>query len=432
MRSVWSRRAIVLVSIVSLATTGATAAADEVPSYDKALDKPITFAGVDVTAAGALVERFREVQADYPDAYGGTYFDEESASIVVRIKENAEGGDELTARLRAVQAGTGSVRFVSSRVSLRELEAATSKLSDVRAWAGDKAGKVAHVFLDEYRGAAAVDVLGDEDSLKKAASVAVDVPLKVTVVHRRVESQVGGSDGVAPLASTRRQDNPPYYGGLAIFDVRTTNPVGTPADCTTNFAYIKGSVRFAGTAAHCGPYNKHFWHGTRDIFRVSGIYSSSHGYDASLLAPTSAAVTLGNRIWWGSTNTGQSQPVTAVMRTVPVAGHAYWISGANGGMVAGRVLGRVQCNTGQLEWLVETNYGAPGSGPYTVGGDSGAPVVRSNTSTPGTDLMAVGVHNCGNEFNRSAFTWVSDVERVSASRVYTAAPTTGTETTGSG
>ncbi|RQX10432.1 hypothetical protein [Micromonospora arida] len=168
-----------------------------------------------------------------------------------------------------------------------------------------------------------------------------------------------------PAQQSRRSDTAPFYGGLAIWTGSTGSPSTADADCTTGFRMTPGGT------------NRYF-----------SFYSS-----------------------FGERNTSTANPVSGKNTDWPAVGSGLYVSGADGGLVYGRVTSINGSCGGERMVTADTDTGHSQDGA-TLAGDSGAPVTRWNTATSATnDLSAVGSHSCGNSVNTS---WFVPIHRVEA------------------
>ncbi|MEV0808825.1 hypothetical protein [Micromonospora sp. NPDC050200] len=399
------RRRMVFICCVltTIAATTSTAQAKE--PVAKPATQPGFAAGVDVEAMTAQFHRLEAVAAAHPDGAGGTYFDEATGQLVVRQVRNAEG-DRLRSAvgLRSRQAGEVPVRFETTAVPMKRLEAATEQLESSRAWAGAHAASIHRVKLDRLAAQIVIHASGDADALVAAAVKATGVTPQVSI----------SKAGMTP--ASRRVDSIPYYGGLALFDYNVTaagdNPRTVDAYCTTGFRMTRGGTNsnWVTTAGHCAPNGTYFWHNGGWNLRVSSNYRSL-GTDVSMLAGENGAY-FSRYSWFGSRDTSTANPVTAKLTGWPAIGSAVYMSGSNGGLVYGRVTdtGNTGC-TGSPVVEVDTVTGHPEDGPV-LGGDSGGPVTRWNTATTATnDLVAEGSITCS---DRSSYAEFDPIHRIEA------------------
>ncbi|MFE9914668.1 hypothetical protein ACFYPG_05855 [Micromonospora sp. NPDC005553] len=399
------RKSMVLLCclVTTIAVTSSPAQAKE--SSAGPAPQPGFAAAVDVEAMTAQFHRLEAAAAAHPDGAGGTYFDEVTGQLVVRQVQNAEG-----ARLRSAvgsrsrQAGEVPVRFETTAVPIKRLEAAAERLANSRAWAGSHAASVDRVKLDRLAGEVVIHASGDADALAAAAVKATGVTPRVSV------SQAG----ITP--ASRRVDTIPYYGGLAMFNYNVTaagdNPRSVNAYCTTGFRMTRGGTNsnWVTTAGHCGANGTTFWHNGGWNLRVSSNYLAL-GTDVSMVAGENGAY-FSRYSWFGERDTSTANPVTAKLTGWPAIGSAVYISGSNGGLVYGRVTdtGNTGCS-GSPVVEVDTVTGHAQDGPV-LGGDSGGPVTRWNTATSATnDLVAEGSVTCS---DRSSYAEFDPIHRIEA------------------
>ncbi|MEH1169329.1 hypothetical protein V6V47_28515 [Micromonospora sp. CPCC 205539] len=396
------RRRTVFASCVFVVVLGTTSAAQAGPSTPQAKE-PDTVgfaAGIDTEAVNRQFHRLKDMAAAYPEGSGSTFFDEATGQLVVRYVENQEGARWRAhgSSLRAL-AGDVPIRYEATGTSLARLEAATKSLNDSRGWAGDLAGMVHQVRLDELADQVVIEAAGEADKLAAAANRATGIKTRVTV------SRTG------PAPQSRRSDTAPFYGGLAIWAGSTGSPSTADATCTTGFRMTRGGTNsnWVTTAGHCGTNGDEFWHPGGWAVRVSSDYESL-GTDVAMLAPLGGKY-FSRYSWFGERNTSTANPVSGKNTDWPAVGSAVYVSGANGGLVYGRVTSINGNCGGERMVAVDTDTGHAQDGA-TLGGDSGAPVTRWNTGTSATnDLVAVGSHSCGNSVNAS---WFVPIHRVEA------------------
>ncbi|PZG03012.1 hypothetical protein C1I99_00120 [Micromonospora deserti] len=353
----------------------------------------------------AQFHRLEAIAAAHPNGAGGTYFDEATGQLVVRQVANAEGARLRSAvNLSARQAGEVPVRFETAAVPMKRLEAAVAQLKRDRAWAGAHAASVQRVTLDRLAAEIVIEASGDADALVAAAVKATGLTPRVSVTE----------SGMVP--ASRRVDVPPYYGGLALFNYNVTaagdNPRTVDANCTTGFRMTRGGTNsnWVTTAGHCGPNGTYYWHNGGWNIRVSSNYLTL-GTDVAMLAGENGAY-FSRYSWFGERDTSTANPVTAKLTGWPAVGSALYTSGANGGLVYGRVIdtGETGC-TGSPVIEIDTINGHPEDGAVRRG-DSGGPVTRWNTSTSATnDLVAVGSVTCTNSSNAAQ---VDPIHRIEA------------------
>ncbi|WP_124820751.1 hypothetical protein [Micromonospora ureilytica] len=396
------RRRTVLVSCVLVAVVGTSSAAQADPPTPESENlTTVGFAAsIDTEAVNRQFHRLKAMAATYPEGSGSTYFDEATGQLVVRYVENQEGARwRATGRSLRALAGDVPIRYEATAISLARLEEATKSLNDSRTWAGELAGMVHQVRLDELADQIVIEAAGEAEKLATAAIRATGIKPRVTV------SQAG------PAPQSRRSDTAPFYGGLAIWAGSTGSPSTADASCTTGFRMTRGGTNsnWVTTAGHCGTNGDEFWHPGGWAVRISSDYESL-GTDIAMLAP------LGDRYfsrysWFGERNTSTANPVSGKNTGWPAVGSAVYVSGANGGLVYGRVTSINGSCGGERMVVVDTDTGHAQDGA-TLGGDSGAPVTRWNTATSATnDLAAVGSHSCGNSVNAS---WFVPIHRVEA------------------
>ncbi|KAB1945576.1 hypothetical protein F8271_07925 [Micromonospora sp. ALFpr18c] len=362
-------------------------------------------AAVDVEAMTAQFHRLEAVAAAHPDGAGGTYFDEQTGQLVVRQVQNTEG-DRLRSAVgsRSRQAGEVPVRFETTAVPIKRLEAAVARLESSRTWAGSHAASVDRVKLDRLAAQVVIHASGDADALVAAAVRATGVTPRVSI----------SKAGITP--ASRRVDTAPYYGGLAMFNYNVTAAGGNPrtvdAYCTTGFRMTRGGTNsnWVTTAGHCGSNGTTFWHNGGWNLRVSSNYLSL-GTDVSMVAGENGAY-FSRYSWFGERDASTANPVTAKLTGWPAVGSAVYISGSNGGLVYGRVTdtGNTGC-TGSPVVEVDTVTGHAQDGPV-LGGDSGGPVTRWNSATSATnDLVAEGSITCS---DRSSYAEFDPIHRIEA------------------
>ncbi|WP_329101391.1 S1 family peptidase [Micromonospora sp. NBC_01699] len=395
------RRRSVLASCVLVAVVGTTSAAQAKPPTSEAekLGTVGFAASVDTEAMNAQYHRLVAMAAAYPDGSGSTYFDEATGQLVVRYVENRNGALwRAQGRTMRAIAGDVPIRYEATKISSARLAKATKSLDESRDWAGELAGMVHQVRLDELADQIVIEAAGEAEKLAAAANRATGITPRVTV------SRSG------PTRQTRRSDSAPYYGGMALWGSSVGNPSTAYADCTTGFRMTRGGTNsnWVTTAGHCGDNGDQFWHPGGWAVRISSDYESS-GTDVAILAP------LGERYfsrysWFGEQNTSTANPVSGKNTTWPAVGSAVYVSGSNGGLVYGRVTSNNDDCYGERMVAIDTDTGHAQDGA-TLGGDSGAPVTRWNTATSATnDLAAVGSHACGNGVDASWFVPIHRVE----------------------
>ncbi|MEU5948897.1 hypothetical protein ABZ793_25515 [Micromonospora sp. NPDC047465] len=394
------RRPVLILGSVLLLLAGmghpADAAPDEAPG-------PRAGAGtlaVDIDAVSRQNERLEALLAGHRAGSGGTYFDEATGQLVVRYVDNADGAS-LKARLDATarHAGDVGIRFERTTTSIDSLRAAARKLDDSRDWAGPHAGRVHQVTLDELRAQLVIHASGEAGQLTAAATRATGFTPRVSVTATGIVQQI-----------SRRNDVSLYNGGMALWS-GSDGSGSDSAFCTTGFRMTRGGTNsnWMTTAGHCGPNGRIFWHNGRAVARVSSNYEPL-GTDVAMLAPWVDGEAFSRYIWFGPTNTSTKRGVTGKNTTWPAVGSAVYVSGANGGLVHGLVTSTTETCAGMRMVQVDTRTGHANDGA-TLGGDSGAPVVRWNTATSDTtDVVAVGSHACGDGYTTSYFVPIHQVE----------------------
>lgn len=376
-----------------------------------------------------LAEALDRIGDSFPEAAAGGYWDTSSTKYYLRIVAEAPGANALRTAVEAALAAHGRlpapIEITTGRVSMATLVAAADRLDVDRTWAGPHAPHIHGVLADRLNMLVRVSASSNLNEVADLAAAASGVD-----AYARYAEGPGVPQG---SGGSRRNDNPSpgFYNGVALWNQLHAPSVWTApgsAWCTGGFRMNKGSTHFIASAEHCGVYNTYYWHRGNRIARVSGVYTAG-GWDLTLLArftESGATTTVFTPpTFFGHYNTSTTSPVTAVLPAYAIYGEPAWSSGANGGRVAMRILGRQAC-TGAgsaLLSVAETNYGAGGDSQWTMPGDSGGPIVRANTATSNpSDQIAVGVHNCGNEVNLSWFTPIHILEDLSDSVVATQAP----------
>jgi hypothetical protein len=398
--------------VITLALSSPTSAQPAAPATNG--PSLAGFAAVDTAAMTRQFHRLQSVAGAHAEGAGGTYFDETTGQLVVRVVSNT-GGERVRAAVNTLARQTGDVqvRFESTNTPIKRLRDAAASLDASHAWAGERAGLVNQVWLDELALQIVIDASGGAAELAAAAEKATGFKAEVTI-----------SDGAVPLS--RRNDTAPFYGGLAIWNEHTMgsvtfDPATYRADCTTGFRMTRGgsNSNWVTTAGHCGPNETWFWHPGGYMARVSSNYYSL-GTDIAMLAPLNGAY-FSRQSWFGDRNTFTANPVTGKNTTWPAVGSGVYVSGANGGLVYGRVTGtNVTCSVmpGFSMVRIDTQSGHANDGS-NLQGDSGSPVTRWNTATatPTNDLVAVGSLSCGNQFDTSWFTPIHLIESATDSVV---------------
>lgn len=390
------RRPVLILGSVLLLLAGMGHPAGAAPGASPGPGAP----AVDIDAVSRQNERLEAVLAGHRAGSGGTYFDETAGQLVVRYVDNADGV-ALKARLGATsrRAGDVAVRFERATRSIDSLRVATARLNDSRDWAGPHAGRVHQVTLDELSAQIVIHASGESEQLTAAATRATGLTPRVSVSAAGIVQQV-----------SRRNDVSLYNGGMALWG-GSDGSGNDAAFCTAGFRMTRGGTNsnWMTTAGHCGPNGRIFWHNGRGVARVSSNYESL-GTDVAMLAPWNSDEAFSRHIWFGPTNTTTKRGVTAKNTTWPAVGSAVYVSGANGGLVHGLVTSTNATCAGKRMVQVDTVTGHANDGA-TLGGDSGAPVVKWNTTTSDTtDLTAVGSHACGNSVDTSYFVPIHQVE----------------------
>jgi hypothetical protein len=294
------------------------------------------------------------------------------------------------------------------------MRALATEMRESKKWANEHASKVYDVYLDEWRYRISIDVGAEPAKVAAAAERAFGVNPQVILAKHDYN-----------LQTRRIETDNVLQGGQAIWETTTPSPAVDDAFCTTGFRMSRGSnSNLMTTAGHCGSNGKQWWHPAPASFFAK---TSSNWYpstDISLLGPTGLYTFGFSRYsWFGAQNTNTSYPISAKMISFPIAGSAYYINGANSGLIYGRVLDATDvCSTDDpnhhVQVIMDTQTGRPSDGT-TFPGDSGAPVTSWNTATPETDLIASGSLTCGNGSNRSVFEAINVIESVSGATVVT-------------
>ncbi len=358
------RRPAVLAAALTLLAVGLPAAAPAAPAAP---------AGLDTNRLARQYERLQAWADRFPDKIGTIVYDEQAQRLVVKVGQSAAA--QALRQSTPLLAGDDAVpvTFAVAATSRAQLRAAR----DFRSWAGDLAGSINHVTVDEPR--ERVIVLVDD---------------RVAEVTARAEAALGFTPEVyigRMLPVSRRFDTPSYYGGIPLWYGPQSSPATAEADCTLGFKLKKSNgTTWTSTAGHCGPNETHYWHNAgNSIARVSGNYYPGSTVDVAILGADPGA-SWSSRIWLGGKDGSRSVPVTAVQSTYLPSGAGVYFSGADGGQVYGTI-SNPQTYCGQFETVeVYTGWGYP-----VYPGDSGGPVVRWNTSTSATDdVVAVGMIEC--------------------------------------
>jgi hypothetical protein len=340
-------------------------------------------------------------------AFAGVVFSEKTGLLTIRVRKGTSQAQSCAEAAVAGTAHTGHATFAPAvewtSYSLAELRRDVDALTKASRWAGLQASDVVHVWANELEGTVNVDTVKQSSVAQLLANAQRLVPSRVKV------NTVAGP----PRPQSRRRDSTPFYAGAAMWHEAESSPVSAVADCTTNFAWYRGNAVWQGTAGHCNNGKPdRFFHGTGQYWETSDDYEGM-GIDAMLLKGlnTGGDDIATNIVWFGlDPNTGNSDLVNAANSTGPPLGSGMYINGANSGKVYGVVID-TSAACGAINYtMLDTSRGGTGTAPFTVGGDSGAPVTRWNTSTTAADdHVAVAIHGCGNQFSRF---WVTSVHRV--------------------
>jgi hypothetical protein len=324
------------------------------------------------------------------DRYGGSHRASDGQMVI-----------QVVGTVPAVARQAG-IRVESVRHSLHALDSIVADVPElVERLVGP--GKLDTAQVDVHTNKVTVSVLED-------SRAAVSAKLR-TRFGDAVE--VVGSSGLLPrTVANRRDDNSPFYGGLAI-----TNAPSDPSStlgCTSGYAWKLWSTGqiVESTAGHCWARGTAVYNANTGIGTVTHRAFADNGpTDAEFITPPPSAA-FGARIWVGGPYTDVSWPVVgAIDENAAYIGSPIVLSGKNGGETRGTVtaVNVTHCYPdGCTKGLTAIKVTSGG----VVGGDSGGPCFSSAKDQPYT-AMARG-EIVGPAANAGGTTYCTSVFDISA------------------
>jgi hypothetical protein len=386
-----------------------------------ALPLPKNLTPVDEIPAQDASDQIAEVAKGYPDAFGGTEWDEKSKTLYVNVAapsskqadRRAAFQQAIGSRLRSAKSPVKTV-VRSVPLSMQGKQALVHTFMESRAaWGGESAVRnVVSAVVDERTGHLFADVTGDLNSLQQAA-------------QRRFGKAVTLRSGRAiELWNNRYFSSPPWAAGNALWNDQDGPRTVGGAYCTQGFNWRRWSdnLGYASTAGHCFAAADNVFNGstTQRMGYVGTRYINQGEYaDFEYIRLTYGYVE--NLVWVGGTPTAELRRVVTADNNGAQTGDIVCSSGANYGLYCGRIFTRTASFTYDDIPGKPTLYNLtcvhPTSG-YGGPGDSGGPILTtaSNGTVKAWGQM-VGGKDCDKDGNPDwVFTTVKNISaRVGAS-----------------
>lgn len=395
------RRRMAVIAAVVVAMSGSTMALRQAAVAEPATEASSTGLAAWLAERGddrvqRLAGRVNELAVTLgPDRFGGSRWTE-NGKLVVQVVGGAEPEAVVRAWESTVDRSAGLV------VHIQHVTYTRAYLKSVAADLSSRA----NTWVDSENNTVVAEVAAREVST--VSTLAADTYGAAVTIREATPA--------TRTATSRRQDDSPFYGALSINSFSTTNP-GHPSDCTSGYAWRLWSTGaiVESTAGHCFTRNTAIYNAQSRVGTVTHRAFADEGpTDAEFITPP-AGTTFASRVWVGSTNTTVSWPVVGVADDTDAhIGGPIVISGSNGGETRGTVLDTNvrhcfsdgTCTLGMTEFRVVSGG--------IQGGDSGGPCFSSASGQPNTVVARGQVVGASNNVGPGQIAWCTPVNDISA------------------
>lgn len=302
---------------------------------------PLNLTPVDEIPAKEAAATAAVAAAKYPGTWGGTAWDSATKVLTINLaKPTGKQQDRRTDLQKIIgnevsKAGLNvKLRYRSVPYSVDGRRALIASVLDQRtAWAGPTAARyITSGNVDAVTGKVSVYATGAVPALQSAAQRKFGTTVEV-------RQAAAGTDD----SSTRYNDDAPWTAGNAIWASQFADRTVGIAHCTLGWNWRRWSdnQRYASTAGHCADPTVSFFHASTSqrIGYVGTKYLNQNEHiDFEYIRITSGSVD--NTVWVGSQNTGVQRRVVGADNDGTGTGFTVCSSGANGGLVCGKIISR--------------------------------------------------------------------------------------------